>query len=298
MKPVAFELHQPHTAQQAVALLAEHAAEGKVLAGGQSLIPLLNFRLSRPEHVIDLSKVASLRVLQRSLGLLTFGAMVTYAQAQRSPGVAAAAPLVAAALPHIGHQAIRNRGTVGGSVAHGDPAAELPAVMVALEATLVAVSVRGTREIPAGEFFRANLVTALSDDELLTEVRVPAATGITGAAFEEVGRRQGDFALVGAGAQVRLAEDGTVEEARIALAGVSPQPQRAHEAESLLTGARPDPPLLREVADVVRAAVSPSGDLHATAEYRRDVAGTLTARAVGSAVERATATLIPLEATR
>jgi len=290
MKPVAFDLHQPGTLQHALELLAEHGADGKVLAGGQSLMPLLNFRLSRPEHVIDLSKVASLRALRRTPGLLSVGAMVTYAQAQRSPAVSATAPLVAAALPHIGHQAIRNRGTIGGSVAHGDPAAELPAVMVALEATVVAASVRGTRMIPAAEFFKANLVTALADDELLTEVRVPAATGITGAAFEEVGRRHGDFALAGAGAQVRLAADGTISEARIALTGVSPRPHRAREAERLLVGARPENALLEEAADAVRKAVAPIDDLHATADYRRDIAGTLTARAVADAVVHATAT--------
>jgi carbon-monoxide dehydrogenase medium subunit len=213
--------------------------------------------------------------------------MVTHEQAERSPAVAEAAPLLARAFPHIAHQAIRTRGTVGGSIAHGDPAAELPAVAVALDAEMVVVGPRGTRRIPAREFFRANLVTALSDDELLTELWFTPARGRTGAAFEEVGRRQGDFALVGAGAQLRLASDGTVEEARIALTGVSPTPHRAVEAEEVLVGRRPDAARLQAAARATRAAVNPSGDLHATADYRRDVAGTLVQRVCELAAQRA-----------
>jgi carbon-monoxide dehydrogenase medium subunit len=299
MKPVDFELHRPETLDEALSLLAEHGAEGKVLAGGQSLVPLLNFRLARPEHLVDLGRIASLTILRRTADRLSIGAMVTHERAERSPAVAEAAPLMARAFPHIAHQAIRTRGTVGGSIAHGDPAAELPAVAVALDAVMVAVGPRGRREIAAKDFFVANLVTALADDELLTEVHVRPATGATGAAFEEVGRRQGDFALVGAGAQVRLADDGTVADARICLTGVSPVPHRATEAESLLVGHRPDADRVAAAAQQVRSAINPSSDLHATGDYRRDVAGTLVERAVATAAERAASTrTTPLEGAR
>ncbi|MFF5992786.1 FAD binding domain-containing protein [Prauserella flavalba] len=287
MKPVDFELHRPETLAEALELLAEHGADGKVLAGGQSLIPLLNFRLARPDHVIDLGRIGALRAIRRNTDALVIGAMVTYHQAERSAAVAETAPLVSAALPHVAHQGIRARGTIGGSVAHGDPAAELPAVFSALDATMVAVSRRGTREIAARDFFLANLVTALEEDELLAEIRVAPVPARTGAAFNEVGRRHGDFALAGAGAQLTLTDDATVSSARIALTGVSAKPFRATEAENTLVGQRVDERLWRRAADVVRRDVDPAADLHATADYRRDVAGTIVERALAAAAARA-----------
>lgn len=288
MKPADFELHRPATVAEAIALLATYGEDGKVLAGGQSLMPLLNFRLARPGHLIDLSRIAALRALRRSSDSLVIGAMVTHSEAARSSAVDSAAPLVAAALPHIAHQAIRNRGTLGGSVAHGDPAAELPAVLTALDATMVAASIHGTRLIPAAEFFVANLVTTLRHDELLTEIRLTPPLPRTGAAFEEVGRRRGDFALAGAGAQLTLDDEGAVVDARIALTGVSPRPHRAGDAERALDGARVTADVLEQVSTAVRDSVEPSDDLHASAEYRRDVAGTLAARAVARAAAQAT----------
>jgi len=287
VKPVDFELHRPETLAEALELLAEHGAHGKVLAGGQSLIPLLNFRLARPDHVIDVGRIGALRAIRRNADALVIGAMATYHQAERSAAVAEAAPLVSAALPHIAHQGIRVRGTIGGSVAHGDPAAELPAAFSALDATMVAVSRRGTREIAASDFFLANLVTALEEDELLAEIRVTPVPARTGAAFDEVGRRRGDFALAGAGAQLTLTDDATVSSARIALTGVSAKPFRATEAEETLIGQRIDDRLWRQAADVVRRGVDPAADLHATAEYRRDVAGTVVERALAAAAARA-----------
>ena len=287
MKPVDFELHRPETLSEAIALLAAHGEDGKVLAGGQSLVPLLNFRLARPEHLIDLSRIASLTAIRRTPQRLIIGAMATHAQAERSVAVAQGAPLMARAFPNIAHQAIRARGTVGGSIAHGDPAAELTAVAVALEAIMVAVGPRGTREIPARDFFIANLVTALEHDEVLTEVRIVPPAGPTGAAFEEVARRQGDFALVGAGAQVRLAQDGTIADIRICLTGVSPTPHRAVEAEAVLIGHALSPVSTQAAADATRDVLNPNSDLHATADYRRDVAGTLVSRVVKTAVQRA-----------
>jgi carbon-monoxide dehydrogenase medium subunit len=285
VKPVDFELHRPRTVGEAVALLAEYAEDVKVLAGGQSLVPLLNFRLARPEHLVDIGRIAALAEIRRTPGELLVGSMARQAQAERSAAVAAHAPLLAVALPNIAHPPIRNRGTVGGSLAHADPAAELPSVAVALDARFVVESVRGTREIPAAEFFRTHLTTALEPDELLTGVRFPAPAGHTGAAFAEVGRRRGDFALVGVATQVSL-DDGRIVEARICVSGVDQVPHRCAEAEGLLTGRHPAPQAFERAAEAVRESVRPGGDLHATAAYRKDVAGTLTARALTEACEK------------
>jgi aerobic carbon-monoxide dehydrogenase medium subunit len=293
VKPVDFTLHQPETLDEAVALLTEHGDEAKVLAGGQSLVPLLNFRLARPEHLIDLGRIASLTMIRRTSDFLTIGAMVRHAQAETSVSVRQDAPLMAAAFPHIAHQAIRARGTVGGSIAHGDPAAELPAVAVALEATMVAVGPGGSREIAASEFFISNLVTGLAHDEIMIEVRLPPAHGRFGAAFDEVARRKGDFALVGAGAHIAVAEDGTITDARICVTGVATTPYRAYEAETMLVGHRLDVDLVETAAEATRSAITPSGDLHASSDYRRDVAGTLITRVVHTAHERAAAALVP-----
>jgi aerobic carbon-monoxide dehydrogenase medium subunit len=287
VKPVDFTLHRPDTLDEAVELLGEHGDESKVLAGGQSLVPLLNFRLARPEHLVDLGRIEGLATLRRTTDRLTVGAMVRQASAEASPAVAQDVPLLAAAMPNIAHPPIRGRGTVGGSLAHGDPAAELPAVARALDVTFVAVSPRGRREIGCAEFFHGNLMTDLAVDEILTEVLFPRATPGTGAAFLEVGRRQGDFALVGVGAQVSLRPDRTVEQARICLTGVAPIPHRASDAENLLVDKIIEDRGLSVVADAVRDGIDPTGDLHATAAYRKDVAGTLTARALRDAYRRA-----------
>lgn len=286
MKPVDFTLHQPHTLDDAISLLAKHGDDAKVLAGGQSLIPLLNFRLARPEHLIDISRIASLATIKRTTDELVIGAMVRHAQAQTSPAVAEHAPLMAAAFPYIAHQAIRARGTVGGSLAHGDPAAELPAVAVALDATFVAVGPAGRRTIAAKDFFVTNLVTALNADEILTEVRFQPPPPHTGTAFDEVSRRRGDFALVGAGAQLTLAGR-EITEARICLTGVSAIPHRAAQAEALLLGHDLDDKLLTQVAEATREQIDPTGDLHATAQYRNDIAGVLVSRVVLSAHRQA-----------
>src|SRR5690606_12668181 len=288
MKPVDFTLHRPSTLTEALHLLAEYGDDAKVLAGGQSLIPLLNFRLARPEHLIDLSEVRQLATLRRTRDEVISGAMVTYRHAELSLAVTDAVPLLAAALPHVAHRPVRARGTIGGSIAHADPAAELPAVVTALDATIVASSVRGTRTIPARQACASNLVTALAAAEVLTALRRPAAGPGAGAAFGEVSRRRGGCALVGAGAQVTVNEDGTLARTQIALTGVAATPVRATAAEDLLTNAAPTPERLEQAAEAVRAAIDPSGDLHAPAEYRRHVAGTLVARTVAAAVRNAT----------
>lgn len=293
MKPVDFCLHQPETADEAMALLARYADDAKVLAGGQSLVPLLNFRLARPEHLVDIGRIEALTRVRtesparagQAPGTVTLGAAVCQAHAERSPDVAGCVPLLAAALPHIAHPPIRNRGTIGGSLAHADPAAELPAVAVALDAVFTAASTRGQREIPAPEFFRTYLTTALEPDELLTAVRFPCAAEETGAAFREVARRRGDFALVGVAAQLTIT-GGVVADARVCVSGVADVPCRCVAAEAVLAGALPGPAVFAAAADAVREAVTPADDLHATAAYRTGVAGTLTARALADAATR------------
>jgi carbon-monoxide dehydrogenase medium subunit len=287
VKPVDFTLHRPDTVVEAVAVLEEYQDDAKVIAGGQSLVPLLNFRLARPDHLVDLGRIAGLATVEGTEDEVVVGAMTRQAWAESSPALARDVPLLAAALPHIAHPPIRNRGTIGGSLAHADAAAELPAVARALDATFVAVSPSGRRQITAAEFFHGNLVTDLAVDEILVEIRFPRAPARTGAAFAEVGRRRGDFALVGVAAQVTLRPDDTVARTRICLAGVATTPFRAAEAEALLTGRVVDPRSLSGVADAVRSGIDPSDDLHATAAYRKDVAGTLATRALASAYRRA-----------
>jgi aerobic carbon-monoxide dehydrogenase medium subunit len=263
-----------------------------VLAGGQSLVPLLNFRLARPDHIIDLGRLAALGTVDETPGGLVVGAMVRQSQAERSPAVAARCPLLAAALPWIAHPPIRARGTIGGSLAHADPAAELPSVAVALDATFVAVSTRGRREIAAADFFQAHLTTALEPDELLAAVRFPAAAAGTGAAFCEVSRRRGDFAMAGVAAQVTLA-DGAIVDARICVSGVAGVPLRCAGSERALLGSRAGAGTLRLAADAALDILDPPGDLHATAGYRKHAAGVLLRRAVAEAYSNATRALSP-----
>ena len=288
MKPVDFSLHQPATLARATELLAAHPDESKVLAGGQSLLPLLNFRLARPEHLISLDRVGGLSEVRRDGAGLHIGAMVRHAYAEHSQAVAQACPLLAAAIPNIAHPPIRNRGTVGGSLAHADPAAELPAVAAALDATFRAVSVRGSRDIPAAEFFRSYLTTALAADEVLIAIRFPVCPPRTGSAFLETGRRRGDFALVGVAAQLTM--DGeTISDARLALSGIADVPRRCAAAEAVLRGATAAPDVLDAAVSAEKAGLHPSGDLHGTADYRLHLAGTLLRRAIGQAHSNATA---------
>jgi len=287
VKPVDFHLHRPSTLDEALELMAEHAEDGKPLAGGQSLLPLLNFRLARPEHVVDLGRIGSLGEVRRTSTEVVIGSMVRQAYAERSPAVTAQCPLLAAALPNVAHPPIRHQGTVGGSLAHADPAAELPAVAVALDATFVAASVRGRREITSGRFFRTHLTTALEPDEILTEIRFPAVPGRSGAAFVEVSRRRGDFALVGVAVQTTVDDEGAVSDARVCFSGVADTPRRCTEAEATLTGHAPEEARLADAADAARDVLDPTSDLHATAAYRKDVAGVLLRRAVADAYRHA-----------
>jgi aerobic carbon-monoxide dehydrogenase medium subunit len=288
VKPVDFDLHRPATVDAALALLAGYGDDARVLAGGQSLVPLLNFRLARPDHVVDIGRVPGLGDLRETPDGLVIGAMVRQSRAERAAVVAVRCPLLAAALPWIAHPPIRARGTICGSLAHADPAAELPAVAVALDATFVAVSTGGQREIAAADFFQAHLTTALRPDELLAAVRFPAAAPGTGAAFCEASRRRGDFAMAGVAAQVTLA-DGVIADARVCVSGVAGVPLRCAGSERALLGSAADPEALRGAAGAALDILDPAGDLHATADYRRHLAGVLLRRAVAQAYGRAAA---------
>ena len=273
-----FRYHRPDTVEEAVDLLAEHGSDAKVLAGGQSLIPLLALRLSRPEHVIDIGRIGELHSMEDGVGGLTVAAGVPQTEVELSPVAGRAAPLLAAAMPHMGHRAIRNRGTLCGSLAHADPAAELPAVALAVDAELIARSTAGERTVAAADFYLGYLTSALHDAELLTAVRFPPWPPRTGWSVQEISRRHGDYALVGLAAVMTLTADGRVERAALSFFGVGATPLRVPEAERILVGERPEPALFAEAAGVVTKALDPPGDNHASAPYRAHVAGVLTRR--------------------
>ena len=291
MKPPPFAYAAPATLEEALGLLTEHAeAEPRVLAGGQSLIPLMNFRLAKPGYLVDLRNVAGLSGIRRHGDVLVIGAMTRMAEVERSPEVAVAAPLVTEAVGLVAHAPVRNSGTVGGSLAHADPAAELPAVALALDAELVAVGPGGARVIPAAEFFTGPYSTALAADEILTEIRLPVWPG--GHAFTEFSRVHANFAVVAVAALVELDGDGDgdgdrIRRAALALAGVAPTPVRATAAERALAGAPADAATIRAAADAVATGLSPAGDLHASPETRRGLARTYLRRGIELAVARA-----------
>ncbi len=287
MKPASFEYFAPTTVADAVSLLQEHGPEAKLLAGGQSLVPLLNMRLARPTAVIDVNRVEGLDYVREDGESLAIGAMTHHRTVERSELVQRVNPLLHAATGLIGHPQIRNRGTVGGSIAHADPAAELPAIALALDAQMRIAGPNGERLVSAADFFVTYLTTALEPGEMLTEVRFPALASGTGWSIQEMTRRHGDFAL--AGAAVTLAVDGGVcSDARIVLFGVGATPLRVQQAEERLVGERVDAALMSEVGREISSSIDePLSDIHATSEYRRNLAGVLTERALVEALERA-----------
>jgi aerobic carbon-monoxide dehydrogenase medium subunit len=287
MKLPPVEYEAPKTVSEAVELLAEHEDMASVLAGGQSLIPLLALRLAQPAVLIDINGVQGLSGVSVTDGWVTIGATTREYVAEESAVLTGSVPLLAAALPLIGHEAIRSRGTVGGSLAHADPAAELPAVARALDAEFVVRGPSGERVVPAAEWFEGYLTTSRGPDELLTEVRFPAAAPGTGTSFQEVARRHGDFAMVGLATSVTL-NDGAISDARLAFAGVSDVPARATGAEDLLVGQTPSAELFDEAARRAAGDIDPPSDLHGSAEYRKKVAAALVRRGLREAVDNAT----------
>ena len=285
MKPAPFRYARPRTVSETVRVLADAGGEAKILAGGQSLVPMLNMRLARPSLVVDLNGVHGLDVIAPSAaGGLRIGALVRHADLAASPLVRDRAPLLAEASRHIGHTAIRNRGTLGGSLAHADPAAELPAAAVALDASLVMVGRGGTRMVPASDFFVGLLTTALEADEILTEIHIPPLRGAWG--FAELARRPGDFALVGVAAAVVPTDNGRGERACIVGFGIGDRPVRLRAAERVLVGAALDSACALAAGAAAREACAAADDLHASGAYRRHLAAVLTEQAVADAITR------------
>ena len=285
MKPPPFAYECPTEVADAVALLAQHGADARPLAGGQSLVPLLNFRLARPAVLIDLNRIAALGHIAVRDGALRIGAMARQAAVEADLNVARGWPLLTEAIGHIAHPQIRNRGTIGGSLAHNDPAAELPAVMLALDAEMAAQGPGGTRTIQAQDFFAGTMETALAPDELLTEVRVPALPEGTGWAFHEAARRQGDFALVAVAVVLRPAVTGGVD-ARVVATGSGDGPARMRVAEAVLSERGMASDACEAAGNAAADACEPADDPHAPAWYRKKLVAALTRRACREAAMR------------
>jgi CO/xanthine dehydrogenase FAD-binding subunit len=290
MKPPPFEYADPESVKDAVALLAAQDGEAKLLAGGQSLMPLLNMRLARPSVLVDLRRVRELDYIREYDGGIAIGAMTTQRDVERSDTVRDRQPVLHAAMRFIAHPQIRNRGTFGGSLAHADPAAECPAIAVALDAELTATGPTGERRIGAADFFVTYLTTALEPAEILTEVRLPTLADRTGWSFMEIARRHGDYALAGIVATLGLGSDGRCSRARIVLFGVGSTPVRAPAAEHVIVGEKPSDTVFEQAAQKVGEAVDdPLTDVHASAEFRRHLAQVLTRRSLAEAALRASA---------
>jgi 6-hydroxypseudooxynicotine dehydrogenase subunit alpha len=288
MKPAPFKYIAARSLEQALALKAEHGDEARFLAGGQSLVPTMNFRLTQPAVLIDINPLPQLAGMQKSgPESLRIGALTRYRDLERDPTTARDLPLVAEALPHIAHPQIRNRGTIGGNLAHADPASELPAIVVALAGQLRAQSSRAERWIAAAEFFAGALVTTLAADEMLVEVKLPVAKPRSGACFMEVARRRGDFALIGVACTVRIDDDGRCAEARIGLCNAGDKPVLAQDAGASLVGRPIGAAQIDEAGELVLRAIDPGGSIHASKEFQRHLAGVLTKRALAEANERA-----------
>jgi carbon-monoxide dehydrogenase medium subunit len=286
MKPAAFDYVVADSVETATATLAAAGGEGKLIAGGQSLVPMLNFRLLRPAVLVDINRIASFNLIEDAGDAIRIGALTRHYQIETSPLIARYFPVLSCAMTHVAHLAIRNRGTIGGSLSHADPAAELPMMALLLDATLHIASPAGRRTVAARDFLLDALTVDLADDEMLIEIVLPKLAPATGWGFEEVSRRSGDFAIAAVAATLTVA-DGVIVEARIALTGVASTALRVPKAEALLRGRVADATAIGRAIEAVRAAIAPNTDLHASGDYRRHLAGVLTGRALAAAWRRA-----------
>jgi CO/xanthine dehydrogenase FAD-binding subunit len=286
LKPAAFDYVAPRDLKSAIDALVGAGGDGKVMAGGQSLTPLLNFRMSRPSLIVDLMHILGLSFIEARENAVVIGALTRHADLEFSDVIATRLPVMAAAMPHVAHLAIRNRGTIGGSLSHADPAAELPMLAVFYGATIRVEGPAGRREIPAEEFFVSALSNCLEPEEIVFEIEFPVLTSHTGWAFEEVARRFGDFALGCIAVSLELT-DGSISDARVAVMGVAETPLRLREAEEALRGLRGGPETAVKFAEVVRSSVSPADDIHVSADYRRNLIGALAEKAFKTALARA-----------
>jgi aerobic carbon-monoxide dehydrogenase medium subunit len=287
MKPAPFRYIAPSSIEEALSNLHQYGSDAKLLAGGQSLIPALNFRCLKPAVVIDLNPLNDLNTIQKGAdGDLLIGAMTRYQTLEYDPTVREFAPLMHHAVPYIAHTAIRSRGTMGGSLAYADPAAEMPAVTLALDARYKAISTRGERWIPAEEFFLNIFSTALQPDEMLVEVSIPVMPERSYWAFHEVARRHGDRVLSGAAAVITVSEDGTYRKVNLVYLNAARTPWKAKRAEKLLVGGRGTPDAVEAAARMAQEEVSPEDDVHATADFRRHLVAELTRRTLGDIFAR------------
>jgi carbon-monoxide dehydrogenase medium subunit len=288
MKPAPFVWRAPETLDEALALKAEHGEEARFLAGGQSLVPAMNFRMAQPAVLIDLNRVTGLSALTADAdGTLRIGSMVRNACLEHDP-VAQSHPMLREALIEVAHPQIRNRGTIGGNLAHADPASEMPAVMQVLDASFILLSVRGARTLSAADFFTGPLATALALDEMLTEIRIPPLPLRTGTAFLELARRRGDYAMMGVAAVITLDPDGACATARLACCSAGPTPVMTPRAAAALVGTRLWEADLAEATALLRAEIDPLGSAQASPAYQRHLAGVLAMRALRLARDRAT----------
>jgi carbon-monoxide dehydrogenase medium subunit len=287
MKPAAFKYIAATSLAHALALKAEHGDDAKFLAGGQSLVPAMNFRLAQPGVLIDINGIEDLAGIRTSSATTRVGALTRYRALQRDEAFARAFPLIGEALPHIAHPQIRNRGTIGGNLSHADPASELPAIALALRARFRVQAAKQERWVEAPDFFTGALTTDLKPEEMLVEIELPGAKPRTGACFMEIARRRGDFAIVGVAAMMTLAERDECTEVRLAFCGVGETPIDASSAGDALVGHQPTEAAIIDVAKGVQTMIDPGGSVHATADYQRHIAGVLTERALQTAQRRA-----------
>jgi CO/xanthine dehydrogenase FAD-binding subunit len=286
MKPAAFDYIAPNSLEGAVDAIAAANGDGKILAGGQSLMPLLNFRMARPSVIVDLMHIPDMSFIGRRGDTVAIGALTRHADLEFSDLIAQRLPVMAAAMPHVAHLAIRNKGTIGGSLSHADPAAELPMLAVFYGATIKVQGSSGRRDIPAEDFFVSALTNCLDPDEIVFEIDFPVLTSHAGWAFEEVARRFGDFALASIAVSLGIL-DSRIVDARVAVMGVADTPRRLREAEAALTGTQGGSMTAKKFAEVVRACASPESDIHVSAEYRKNLIGALAERAFTTAWTRA-----------
>ena len=283
MKLPPLEYACPTTLSEAIALLAAHDGDAKAIAGGQSLMPMLAFRMAAPTLLVDLRKLPELKEISISADGVRLGAMVRWRDIEDDERLASAHPLLQAAVAHVAHYQIRNRGTIGGSVAHADPAAEIPGIVVTCEARISVIGKSGARDLAAAEFFRGPMMTVLAPEEIITEIRFPAWPEQRRWGFEEFSRRRGDFALAGAAVFYDQDGDGKARNARVGVIGVGDRPRRLTEVEAVLNGRAVDAATIERAAEVTSATVEAQDDIHASAAYRRSLAGTMVERALARA---------------
>jgi carbon-monoxide dehydrogenase medium subunit len=287
MIPPSFEYYAPTTVEEAIGLLQQLGPEAKILSGGMSLIPLMRLRLAAPSHLIDINRIAGLAEIKESDGFLRIGALTREAELERSALVRSKYPILMETAAVIGDPLVRNRATVGGNLAHADPANDHPATMLALAAEVVATGPKGQRSVPVTSFFTGFFTTALDPDEILTEIRIPLPPLHSGGAYVKLERKVGDFATAGVAAQLTLDRGGVCEQVRIGLTNVGPTPLEARQAEEVLRGKRIEPDLVRRAAQLAAEASQPNADLRGSAEYKRDLVRVLANRSLNRALEQA-----------